>query len=154
MLLHCWSIVTLLLTWSPLTLSSLPPECQHDSGPGPPMVGGKVDKTKVMLGYLTAVTGSMNNRQVSSMSNTTSLCSTDDWCPQLKCFVTHIKFLSSNVLIEAQSLLTLTHIICRCVHTIVGRVRQDPTTGSLVTISGVSSDTFCTLEHVSPAHQS
>lgn len=27
---------------------------------------------------------------------TMSLCMTDDWCPQLKCFMTHIKFLSYN----------------------------------------------------------
>ena len=48
------------------TLSSLPPECLV-SGPGPPQLqpgDGGGDKTNVMLGYLTAVRGSMNNRQV------------------------------------------------------------------------------------------
>ena len=47
------------------TLSSLPPECLV-SGPGPPQLhpGDGGDRTNVMLGYLTAVRGSMNNRQV------------------------------------------------------------------------------------------
>ena len=56
-----------------------------------------------------------------------SSCFIGDLCPQLKYFVTHIKFLSYNVLIEAWWLVVITdpdtHYICRCVHIIVGRVR-------------------------------
>ena len=61
---NMWLLGLLILV--PVTQSSLPEECRGDTGPGPPVLrSGDGNKTKVMLGYLTAVTGSMNNRQVS-----------------------------------------------------------------------------------------
>ena len=42
-------------------------------------MGSKADKTKVMLGYLTAVTGSMNNRQVSGIKSGTKVVPGGIW---------------------------------------------------------------------------
>ena len=59
MMAWAWLLVCLLP--APAS-SSLPPECLEPGSSLTPVTPG--DKTLVTLGYLTAVSGSMNNRQV------------------------------------------------------------------------------------------
>ena len=59
-------LLGLLLVTPLLAIAPLHPDC-FISGPGPPAgvsTQVKENRTKVELGYLTAVTGTMNNRQV------------------------------------------------------------------------------------------